>query len=238
MNKPEKFHGKYRIPTARAQWHNYNGGTYFVTICTKDKHHYFGEIYGGKMHLSQIGNMAIENLNNLQSHYPYAEVPLFVIMPNHIHAIIFINTDNVETMCTSSQNAHNAQMEMCTSSQKAHSTQMEMRTSSQITNATMETMYTSSLRQLSEQRRWKTVTVNEGMRQISHKRGALSVAVSGFKRAITHFAHQNSILFAWQPRFHDHIIRNLHELNKIADYIENNVARWDMDTFNDEHSKQ
>lgn len=196
MNKPEKFHGKYRIPTARAQWHNYNGGTYFVTICTKDKCHYFGEIYGGKMHLSHIGNMAIENLNNLQSHYPYAEVPLFVIMPNHIHAIIFINTSDVETI------------------------------------------YTSSPRQLSEQRRWKTVTVNERMRQISYKRGALSVAVSGFKRAITHFAHQNGILFAWQPRFHDHIIRNLHELNKIADYIENNVARWDMDTFNDERPKQ
>lgn len=224
MNKPEKFHDKYRIPTARAQWHDYDGGIYFVTICTKDKFHYFGEISNGEMQLSQIGNMAIENLNNLQSHYPYAEVPLFVIMPNHIHAIIFIDTDNVETMCTSSQNTQNDQM--------------ETRTSSQITNAKMETMYTSSLQQSPKQRRWKTITVNDRMRQISHKRGALSVVVSGFKRAITHFANQNGILFAWQPRFHDHIIRNLHELNKIADYIENNVARWDMDTFNDERPKQ
>lgn len=224
MNKPEKFHDKYRIPTARAQWHDYNGGIYFVTICAKDKHHYFGEISNGEMHLSQIGSMAIENLSNLHLHYPYAETPLFVVMPNHIHAIIFIDTDNVETMCTSSQNTQNDQM--------------ETRTSSQITNAKMETMYTSSLQQSPKQRRWKTITVNDRMRQISHKRGALSVVVSGFKRAITHFANQNGILFAWQPRFHDHIIRNLHELNKIADYIENNVARWDMDTFNDERPKQ
>ena len=50
-----KFRGRYRIPSARAQWHNYDGGEYFVTICTRDREHYFGEIAGGKMHLSEMG---------------------------------------------------------------------------------------------------------------------------------------------------------------------------------------
>ena len=40
----EKFQNKYCIPSARANWHNYNGGVYFVTICTKNREHYFGEI--------------------------------------------------------------------------------------------------------------------------------------------------------------------------------------------------
>lgn len=31
----DKFQDQYRIPSARAIWHDYNGGTYFVTICTK-----------------------------------------------------------------------------------------------------------------------------------------------------------------------------------------------------------
>lgn len=40
----EKFQNKYRVPSARAPWHGYNGGVYFVTICTQNREHYFGEI--------------------------------------------------------------------------------------------------------------------------------------------------------------------------------------------------
>ena len=42
----------------------------------------------------------------------------------------------------------------------------------------------------------------------------------------------NNIPFAWQPRYHDHIIRGIDDLNNIGDYIENNVARWSYDRFN------
>jgi hypothetical protein len=51
------------------------------------------------------------------------------------------------------------------------------------------------------------------------------------KQAITRFAHHHNLPFAWQPRFHDHIIRGNEDMNKIADYIENNVARWEYDKF-------
>jgi putative transposase len=37
--------------------------------------------------------------------------------------------------------------------------------------------------------------------------------------------------FAWQRSFHDHIIRNEHSYNKIADYIADNPARWHEDLF-------
>jgi len=40
----ERFRNKYRIPSARAEWHNYNGGTYFVTICTQNREQHFGKI--------------------------------------------------------------------------------------------------------------------------------------------------------------------------------------------------
>ena len=38
--------------------------------------------------------------------------------------------------------------------------------------------------------------------------------------------------FAWQPRFHDHIIRNDAEYQRISDYIINNPKNWDGDKFN------
>ncbi len=89
----DKFQHKYRVPSARAEWHKYDGGAYFITICTAGKVHCFGEIADGKMQLSQMGNIAKDCLTQIQSYYPYAEIPVFVIMPNHIHAIVIIDDD-------------------------------------------------------------------------------------------------------------------------------------------------
>jgi hypothetical protein len=59
----------------------------------------------------------------------------------------------------------------------------------------------------------------------------LSVVIRQFKQSITRFANENGISFAWQPRFHDHIIRDNDDLNQIATYIENNVVKWQEDEF-------
>lgn len=87
----DKFQNKYRIPTARAQWHGYDGGIYFVTICTAERLHLFGEITDSQMLLSDVGRIAYDNFANVTVHYPYAEIPLFTVMPNHIHAIVVID---------------------------------------------------------------------------------------------------------------------------------------------------
>ena len=59
----------------------------------------------------------------------------------------------------------------------------------------------------------------------------LGTVVRGLKARITKFANENNIPFAWQTRFYDHIVRNQDEMNRIAEYIENNVAKWDLDKF-------
>ena len=71
--------------------------------------------------------------------------------------------------------------------------------------------------------RWKHETVDEQMQAISRQKNRLSFAVGSFKAAITRFANENTLDFAWQPRFHDHIVRDTPEMNRIAYYIENNV---------------
>ena len=38
----EKFKDRYRIPSTRAAWHDYLGGAYFVTICTKCRDFFLG----------------------------------------------------------------------------------------------------------------------------------------------------------------------------------------------------
>jgi hypothetical protein len=48
---------------------------------------------------------------------------------------------------------------------------------------------------------------------------------------VTRFANENKMDFGWQARFHDHIVRDQEEMNRIADYIQNNVRRWKEDKF-------
>ena len=91
----DKFLGKYRKQSARAMWHDYDGGLYFVTICTKDRVHYFGEISENEMHLTEVGQYVVEQIRNVQVHYNYAKIPLWVVMPNHLHAIVIIDGDNI-----------------------------------------------------------------------------------------------------------------------------------------------
>ena len=90
----EKFQNKYRIGTKRASWHDYNGGEYFITICTKDRVHYFGEIVDGEMQLSAVGKYTDECVQKISEHNPYAQIPEYVIMPDHIHLIVIISGDD------------------------------------------------------------------------------------------------------------------------------------------------
>ena len=95
------FQNRYRIQTARAEWHSYDGGIYFVTICTAGREHYFGEIKTDKepfMQLSPIGQYANQLIMDITIVYPHVEIPLFVIMPNHIHAIIYIDGETIWDM--------------------------------------------------------------------------------------------------------------------------------------------
>ena len=59
----------------------------------------------------------------------------------------------------------------------------------------------------------------------------LSTFIGGLKSAVTRQARQYNPDFAWQPRYHDHAIRNVKDLNNISEYIENNILRWQYDCF-------
>ena len=70
----------------------YNEGLYFVTICTNHMIHRFGEIRDGKMDYGPIGHFVDKELSHSHTHHPNIEVPLYVVMPNHLHAIAAVGT--------------------------------------------------------------------------------------------------------------------------------------------------
>ena len=88
----DKYQNRYRIPSTRLQNWNYGwNAIYFVTICTKNRRHFFGEITNGKMHLSPVGAIADVLWHELTNHFDGIELDAFVVMPNHIHGIVVIN---------------------------------------------------------------------------------------------------------------------------------------------------
>ena len=151
---------------------------YFVTICTKDRVHYFGEIVNGEMKLTEIGQYLQEQIieTPIIRVHMNIEIPLYVIMPNHVHLIVLIN-----------ENQFNCRDAM------------------------------------------HCVSTVEKSNRFGPQSNNLASVIRGIKISTTKFARHNNIPFAWQPRFYDHIIRKTDDMNRIAEYIENNVLRWELD---------
>ena len=76
-------------------------GVYFVTICTFQREHLFGEVVNGEMRLSALGELAHHRWTDQPNHFPDLELDVFVVMPNHIHGLMVLhNPPSVETKRT------------------------------------------------------------------------------------------------------------------------------------------
>ncbi len=65
-------------------------GGYFITICTKNRYCLFGKVENDQMKLNHCGEIAQLSWSQLSEHYHNVELDVFIIMPNHIHGIIFL----------------------------------------------------------------------------------------------------------------------------------------------------
>jgi len=65
-------------------------GAYFVTLVTHERMPLFGEIVNGEMRLNDIGRVAERCWLDIPSHFPHVALDAFVIMPNHVHGILWI----------------------------------------------------------------------------------------------------------------------------------------------------
>jgi len=63
---------------------------YFITACTSEFKHFFGEVRNGIMCLSDIGSFVAVLIQNIPDTWPTVEVDEFIVMPNHIHCILEI----------------------------------------------------------------------------------------------------------------------------------------------------
>jgi len=173
-NDSKKFRGRYRIPSARLPgWDYSTPGAYFITICTAGRAHLFGAVCDGQVILSPLGEIVRQEWEKSFEIRQELVCDIYVIMPNHIHAIVRI-----------------------------------------VDGPPIETHGRASLSGVPAYRPPKSV----------------SSFVAGFKSAATKRINQHREIPGapvWQTRFHDHIIRNQREYERIAA----NPVRWQDDRY-------
>ena len=204
----ERFQNKYRSRSARCpNWDYSSNAAYFVTICTQNREKYFGEIVDHKMQLSHVGIIADILWHEIKTHAKNVELDAFVVMPDHIHGILILNGENNNGYVNGSDDASVVGTLHATSLQK---------------NATSLQKNATPLQPQPQQ----PTPQNEFMANISPKPGSVSTIIRSYKSAVTKHAHRLGFEFAWQSRFHDHIIHDDKSFERIRDYIINNPAQW------------
>ena len=68
----------------------------------------------------------------------------------------------------------------------------------------------------------------DSQKRFGPQRKNLASIIRGYKSAITIHSRKINPEFCWQSNYHDRVIRNYREYESIADYILDNVRRWEL----------
>ncbi|MAT95798.1 MAG: transposase [Anaerolineaceae bacterium] len=71
-----------------------NVGAYFVTICTHQRRCTFGTVRNGVMRLNDWGQIVAKIWRTIPEFRPYVILDVFQCMPNHVHLILWIISDD------------------------------------------------------------------------------------------------------------------------------------------------
>ncbi len=200
----DKYKNKYRIQSTRLQHWDYGwNAAYFVTICTKGRVCYFGDVIDNvetrciaspqrsiaslpepTMQLSEIGKIVETEWLKTPELRPdmNLELGIYQVMPNHFHGIIIIG-----------ENEYN--------------------------------------RERGTERRDAMHGVSTPANKFAPQSKNLGSIIRGFKSSVTTQAREIHADFAWQSRFHDHIIRDDDSFHNISEYIANNPLNWVRDEY-------
>jgi putative transposase len=81
----------YNRKNIRLKGYDYSGaGSYFVTICIRNRGSFFGIVLNDEIHINDIGRIAMECWVSLSERFPEVSLDEYVFMRNHLHGIINI----------------------------------------------------------------------------------------------------------------------------------------------------
>ena len=219
---------KHHRRSIRLRGYDYSSvGSYFITICTFQRECIFGTISNGEMQLNQYGKIVHSHWQNLPKYHPRLELDEFVIMPNHIHGILFLIDNNDISLdhdnSVGAGLADNFILENQNSFPKPAPTNGLADNFAMNAGSICKTRpYTISISTKSAPTNILATENNHGIPEI----------IRGFKtfsaRRVNQIRHTSGIP-VWQRNYYDHIIRDETSLQKIRHYIQTNPNLWQVD---------
>ena len=69
--------------------------SYFITVCAANQRCLFGRVVNGRLRPSLLGSVLAQEWERTASLRPYVESQVFVVMPNHFHALFTLMRDGM-----------------------------------------------------------------------------------------------------------------------------------------------
>ncbi len=204
-----KLHHRQSI---RLKGYDYSqSGSYFITICARERECIFGEIKESKTILSHLGQLVEQEWLALPHRFPHIDLDEYVVMPNHFHGIIHIAVG---------AGLASAQLE---SAQLA---------SAQIASAQIASAQIASAQIDAPQFKPEQLNPTPSIATLGDIVCAFKSLV--FKRHydLIRNNHLDEVAKCWQRNYWERIIRNHQEYNNIQNYIITNPERWSQDSDN------
>ncbi|MBU1024206.1 hypothetical protein KKB99_07995 [bacterium] len=203
-------------------------GAYFVTMCMLNRECRLGRIRDGIVGLSKAGLMVWKTWLEIPEKFPGVDVDEFIVMPNHVHGIIVINSDSQNAVTENQKNFEisNCRGEPCVRpgfSPGDEKGEHKVRP------------YGGDCDGMGDKRE-----VRPNVRPYGTLEGSLGRVIQGFK-SITTVEYGKGVRNdrwppydkkLWQRNYYERIIRDKDELNKIREYIYYNPLKWIHDPEN------
>ena len=194
----DKFKNKYRNESHRKPgWDYSSDGHYFINLVVQHRYQVLGIVENGKMILNAWGEIVLNEWN--KSFVMRAELfcDTFIIMPNHLHAIVTIDNNAVNNVDLNKPVGSHGRATQRILNDKSPKWERKPKSISSFVAG------------------FKSA-INTAIDNEIDNGGNLFPNLGKFNRN-NHF---------WQPNYHDHIIRNEKSFENISNYIINNPAKW------------
>ena len=204
-----KYKNKYRIESSRLKYWDYSSrGIYFITICTKNKQHFFGYIKNGIMQKNELGRIVEKQWLKTPSIRKNMKISLgsFAVMPNHFHAIIAIDNIIIKN-----------QTPLTTTIPRRDALSASLKNASPLLASQKQPNKSHHIIKVRDEHRVST---------FGPQSNNISSIIRGFKSSISSQARKLRPDFGWQQLFYDHIIRDEKSLEIISNYISLNSLLW------------
>jgi REP element-mobilizing transposase RayT len=183
-------------------------GAYFVTICTHQRNCLFGEIVDGEIKLNTNGEIARGSWLSIPRHFKNVELDEFVIMPNHLHGIIIIESSEVAGEALANQDFSQLFSEVAG---EALANQDFSQSFSEVAGEALANQDFSKQQNLSSQCFAPTVYTGETIKINGTKPQSLAAITQNYKSVSTRQINRMNKAkgnVIWQRNYYEHIIHN------------------------------